>query len=132
MKTTVKQLSTVTFIALFLIAIGVRAEGTTTKHSVYEATETTLQLEEWMTNETIWNTTDMELFVQETEANLEVEAWMTNHRTWHAHFNLFNETESGLELENWMINEFTWEISEATEEQKLVVEDWMINSEYWK
>ena len=56
MKTTVKQIASVTFIALILLVGNVKAEGTEAKASGQESIETTLQLEKWMTDETIWNT----------------------------------------------------------------------------
>ena len=132
MKTTVKQLTATTFIALFLIAIGVKAEGVTTKLSVNEATETTLRLENWMTDQTIWSTSNMEFFVLESDDNLEVEDWMTNAETWNANFNFYDEAESSLEVENWMTDVETWNVKKNIDEPGLAIKDWMIDSEIWK
>lgn len=110
MKTTVKQLATATFIALFLIATNVRAEGTEAKGAKSESIETKLQLESWMTDETIWNPNSAiyaEL-VQETETALQLEGWMTKVETWNLNNSFVDETEAGLELENWMVNESIW------------------------
>ncbi|MDX8337698.1 hypothetical protein SLH46_00800 [Draconibacterium sp. IB214405] len=130
MKTTVKQLTTATFIALFLIAIGVQAQGTTTKHSVYKATETSLQLEEWMTDETVWNTSDMEFFALETETTPEVEAWMTDNKIWEVNSDFCNEQESAMKVENWMTDLETWDVHETHAHHELHA--WMSVRKHWK
>ena len=104
MKTTVKQLAVVTFAALLLSFVNVKAEGTEAKASSVESIDTTLQLEKWMTEETIWS-------------------W---------DFNFANETENEMELENWMTNDKTWNTTEVNTDSKLAVEPWMINENYWK
>ena len=110
MKTTMKQLAAGTFIALILLVGNVKAEGTEIKASSHESIETTLQLENWMTNETIWNTNAINNseFVQETETNLEIENWMTNDKVWNLNNSFVEETETGLELESWMTNDEAW------------------------
>ena len=132
MKTTVKQIAAGTFIALLLMVGNVYA--TETKASSHEAIETTLQLENWMTNESIWNTNSINIaeFVQETETSMELENWMTNAETWNLNNSFVNEAESGLELENWMTNDATWNKVYNDTETELTVEDWMINSNIWE
>ena len=105
MKTTVKQIAAVTFIALILLVGNAKADGTETIASSHENIETTLQLENWMTDETIWNTNSLE-FVQETEATLELENWMINDDKWNTE-NTYIETE--LTVEPWMIDNNIWE-----------------------
>jgi hypothetical protein len=132
MKTTLKQITAGTFIAL-LFLVG-NAKATEIKATSLKAVETTLQLENWMTDEVIWNTTTFNItdFTQETEANLELENWMTNAELWNINTNFVEETESGLELEDWMTNEETWNAEDTNVEPNLTVEFWMINSKLWE
>ncbi|MBN1987436.1 MAG: hypothetical protein JW761_14085, partial [Prolixibacteraceae bacterium] len=111
MKTTVHQIAASTFIALLLMVINVKAEGTETKASSHATIEATLQLENWMTDETIWNSNwiNKTEFFQETEATLVLEDWMTNTQSWNLNAGFAEEIETGLELENWMINEGIWQ-----------------------
>ena len=108
MKTTVKQIASVTFIALLLLVGNVNAEGTEIKATGVEIIETTLQLESWMTNETIWNNNTTTIM------------------------NVAQETETSLELESWMTSEETWNVEDTNVEAELTVEDWMIDSKVWK
>ncbi len=76
MKTTIKQITAGTFIALLLIVGNVKASETCV--SILKSNETTLQLESWMTNEAIWNPVSFEMaeYGQEMEEALIVENWM--------------------------------------------------------
>ena len=132
MKTTVKQIAAATFIALILLAGNVKA--TDTKVSSQEAIETTLQLENWMTNESIWNTNSINHaeFVRETETSMELENWMTNAETWNPNNSFVNEAESGLELEDWMTNDETWNTVNNDNETELTLENWMVNNNAWE
>lgn len=109
MKTTVKQLATVTFIAILFLVGNVKAEGTETIALNREIIETPLELENWMTDETIWNTNDMNIaeFNQETEASLQLEDWMINDATWKVNTN-GTESEPQLTVEPWMLDENVW------------------------
>ncbi len=134
MKTTMKQLTAVTFIALILLVGNVKAEGTEVKASGRENIETTLQIENWMINDDVWNsniskTTD---FVQETETSLELENWMINSETWNSNLNFVEETETGMSLENWMMNEKIWNLNDTDNETELKVESWMTDNNIWK
>jgi hypothetical protein len=134
MKTTMKHLATATFITLILFVVNFKAEGTEKRASTHESIETTLQLENWMTDETIWNTNSFsnDEFYQETETGLELESWMTNAETWNFEFGILQETETGLELENWMTSEKIWNTSELNNEAALTIESWMTDSNIWK
>ena len=134
MKTTVKQLAAVTFIAFLLLIGKVNANGTETKASGRENIETTLHLEKWMTEEANWNTNSSMFaeFVQETDAKLEFENWMVNAESWNLNNILVEEVDPGLEFEDWMICEAKWENVNNENEPKLVVEPWMINEKLWK
>ncbi len=134
MKTTVKQIATGTFIALILLVVNVKAEGTEKTFSIYESIETTIQLENWMTDETIWGTNfnNIEEFYQETETGIELENWMTNSETWNLDFNYFEEKETGLELESWMTNAETWNAYDLNKDAVLTIESWMLDSNIWK
>jgi len=134
MKTTVKQLATVTFIAFLLIVVNVKAEGTEIKASGSECIETTIQLEKWMTDETIWNPNSAMFteFVQETETKLELEDWMTNEETWNSNYSFVQETEARMEIEGWMINDATWNTANMSNDPRLMTEPWMLTESYWK
>lgn len=134
MKTTMKKLTAGTFIALLLLVGNVRADGTELRASSLENIETTMQLENWMTSETIWNTNSIanSEFVQETETSLEIENWMTSEATWNGSQSFVEETEAGMQLESWMTNENIWDLKEMNTEEKLKVEAWMVNNKVWK
>jgi hypothetical protein len=134
MKATVKQLATATFIALFLLVVNVKAEGTEKIASMNESIETKLQVENWMTDATIWHTKTCSNheFYQETETGLEIENWMTNAKTWNFEFDFLRVTEDGLELESWMTSEETWNKNELNNEAALIIESWMTDSNIWK
>jgi hypothetical protein len=133
MKTTVKQLTAGTIIALLLLVGNVNAKGTEAKASGHENIETSLQIEKWMTNEVIWNSTTQTISTinQESETSLELENWMTNAETWNFNNSFVEETEAGLEIETWMTNTETWNVEIAADETKLAVEGWMINDRIW-
>ena len=135
MKTTMKQLAAGTFIALLLLVGNVNAEGTETRALIHKATETTLEVEEWMTNETIWNTNSFNFgeYLQETESNLTLENWMINEDIWNSSYVFAEEAESALELECWMTCKKVWNNNNDVEETEteLTVENWMISEMVW-
>jgi len=135
MKTTVKQLAAGTLVALLLMVGNVNAEGTETKALVRE-TETTLQIEKWMTDEALCNTNSATMVVisQETEATLELENWMTSTETWNFSNYFVEEAEEKMEVECWMTCDEIWNTTNNIEETEtaLTVENWMINDKAWK
>jgi hypothetical protein len=134
MKTTFKQLAAGTFIALLFLAGNVKAGETEVKASGQEMTETLLQLENWMIDETIWeiNSFYTSDFAEETETELELESWMTSESMWDINMHFTTEAETELELESWMTNEEIWNVEETTMEEKLMLENWMVDPEFWK
>jgi hypothetical protein len=134
MKTTMKELAAGTFIALLLLVGNVKAEGTETKASSHESIESTLQLENWMIDEAIWNSNSLNIseFVQETETGMDLETWMTSSETWNFNTNFVEETEAGMEVESWMTSEDIWNLSKINNETELTVENWMTDSNIWK
>jgi hypothetical protein len=134
MKTTMKHLAAGTFIALILIVGNVRAEGTETK-ATSQAIETSLQVEKWMTDETIWNTKSISLaeIAMEIESTLELESWMTNSETWNFSINVVEEAEENMEIECWMTCDEIWDTTTNMEEKEkeLTVESWMTNENNW-
>ncbi|WP_346854171.1 hypothetical protein [uncultured Draconibacterium sp.] len=133
MKATMKKLATATIIAIFVLTGTINAKAIDTKHIKCQLIESSLQLEDWMTDETLWNTfsTEMTEFATETETDMEIENWMTNTKVWNFSNNFGIESETSLDLEAWMTNETTWETNKNTEETALVVESWMINDRFW-
>ena len=134
MKTTMKQLTASTFIALLLLVGNVNAKGTESKASRNENIESSLQLENWMTDEAIWNTNTVGFteLVQETETAMELENWMTNSETWNSEFSFVEETETGMSLESWMTKEKVWNSEAMNSENELKVENWMTDNNVWK
>ena len=110
MKTTMKQLAAGTVLALLLMAVNVRAEGKeTTKASSLEITETTMELESWMIDESIWDATFYTV-EDATEESLNLEDWMISDEDWN---NIQNvdfeaEMENLFELEDWMTDTLVW------------------------
>jgi len=130
---TIKQLATGTFIAILLLAGNIKAEAAKTKVTNQVNMETTLQLENWMTDETVWNTNLMNTagFSQEPENEMAFENWMTDSDYWNFNNNFVEETETDLAFENWMINDANWKVNNIDNEPELAVEQWMINESFW-
>ena len=134
MKTTMKQLATVTVLAFLLITGNANAHGKALKHACFYESEATLQLESWMTDETIWdsNTTTIPQFTVETEFENKIENWMINTEIWNFNSAFTEVTEAGLAIENWMTDHNIWNFENAEIEPELALESWMINNETWK
>jgi hypothetical protein len=117
-------------------------------------TEETLNVEDWMVNES--NFTTMLQIETETESPLEVEDWMTNESKFGAFADMIEPAnEEALNLETWMVDEnhftgnensntvietkanakvfstSTFFFRDVVTESKLMVEDWMINQAVW-
>ena len=110
MKTLIKQLSAALILSAFVFGYS-NANATGLETPANEYAEASLYLEDWMIDETIWNSTSVILS------------------------NFVTETESALEIENWMISDnFSTVVlvQEIEVEQKLSLENWMIDSEVWK
>ena len=133
MKTILKQLAAATLIALLLVG-NVNANGTQIKASGHENIETSLQLENWMTDENIWNTNAFNTadFTLETETELALENWMTDTETWSLSTQFATETEAAMEVEGWMTNEELWNEHQSVVEEAMEVEDWMTDKNIWE
>ena len=128
MKTRISQLAVALLLVVGITIGNANATEHDKKASSHESNETALVIENWMMDETVWNTSDI-LFT-EAEQALEIENWMTNEFVWEA------QAES-LALENWMMNTNIWEFESAIEvetetEGKLATEQWMMNENIWK
>ena len=134
MKTTMRQLATGTVLAFLLLTGNANANGTAPKHTRFGEREATLQLESWMTNETIWNSNTIVIceFTVETEFEHKIENWMINAEIWNFNNTFTEETEPGLEIENWMTDQNFRDLKNEEIEPKLSLETWMMNYETWK
>jgi len=132
MKTIARQLATGTFLIVLLLIGTIQAEASKRKALNNETIETALQLENWMTDETVWNSSDVNNadVVLETEAGLQLEDWMTDSEDWNADNGLVEETE--LELESWMTNDSSWNVNSIENEPEITIENWMISRSFWK
>jgi hypothetical protein len=107
-----KQLATIAFIAFLFLIGNVNAKGTEVKTLLKESVETTLELEDWMTDESVWN------------RDQEITAF------------LVNEAEPEMKIESWMINDKNWDINKTNiqvqdKDEELAFEDWMKNEKIW-
>lgn len=110
MKTRINQLVTIVLFSFIFLAGNVSAEGTELAASSHEIIEESLELENWMLNESYWNTESTFIVEQAAEEALVVENWMTNENNWQANKVVVEqETETALVIENWMLNENNWE-----------------------
>lgn len=134
MKTKMKNLATVTLAALLLVAINVKAEGKVKAYLKQENVETELEMENWMTDETIWDTNSGFLInvVEETEETMEMESWMMDSNSWSIGFSITEEIEPELELEDWMLEIHVPHRKFIESEPALMLEDWMTDSSIWK
>ena len=134
MKTTMKQLATATVLAFQLLTGNANAHGTAPKHTCLLEREATLQLESWMTNETICNSNTIVIceFTVETEFEHKIENWMINAEIWNFNNTFTEETEPGLEIENWMTDQNFRDLKNEEIEPELSLEIWMMNYETWK
>ena len=134
MKTTMKQLATVTALAFLLLTGNANAHGRAMKHVCFDESESTLRLESWMTNETNWNsnTTVISEFTIETEPEQIVETWMINTEIWNFNNKFTEATEADLAIEDWMTAQNVWNVETTENEPVLSVESWIINNEIWK
>ncbi|MFA5327775.1 MAG: hypothetical protein WC384_08300 [Prolixibacteraceae bacterium] len=134
MKTTVKQFATGTFLALLLIVVNVKAEGKVVKVSDSKSMETAIQLENWMTDATIWNANSLAYtnFALYKEPALELEDWMSNEEIWKLNYNLAEEADKGMEIESWMTTNEIWNSINNDTDSKLTIEPWMIDEGSWK
>ena len=131
------NLKTVALIIAVIFTIGTaNATENVTKASGHEnIVEASLNIENWMTNDAIWSTSDVTNFVEAEEESLNLESWMTNSDVWSTSTDwAANTTEANLELEDWMTNEIAWEVAPIVQpevEGNLGLENWMINEQVW-
>lgn len=68
-------------------------------------TEPTLEMEEWMNDETYFDSFSFQL-IEETETEMSLEEWMLDENL----FQVIESSENPLELETWMTSEKVWKI----------------------
>lgn len=109
MKTTVKQITAGAFLTILLFIGNTNAKGS--EFEMLKPTiETILNVENWMTNETVWNKTSTMNYeiIQAAETSIELEYWMTSETTWNRTLNVIDETETQLIVEDWMVKDNIW------------------------
>ena len=109
MKTTVKQIAAGAFLAVLLLIGNTNVKGSEVE-ILKPTIETTLNVENWMIDETVWNKTSTLNYeiIQEAETSLQLENWMTSETTWNLNENIIEETETQLKVEDWMISDDIW------------------------
>jgi len=128
MKTRISQLVAALFFVI-VFAGNINATENDVNASSHENIEASLEFENWMMDEYVWNTSIVQ-YSTAVEETLEMENWMTNEFVWEVQ-------SSELALESWMINNSIWDVKSATEfatetEQDLAMEQWMVNENIWK
>lgn len=135
MKTTIRQFVAIAIFS-FILAGNVNAkEHSLNASSLETIEETSLEMESWMTDASLWNTGGVPMM--EAETTLRLENWMTDARVWNTNNTDFSEVEaeSTLNIENWMTDQATWKVVPEVKteiENRLVLENWMINKNTWK
>ena len=109
MKTKISQIVAAAFFVVFLIAGNVNAKGTELSALSHEVEESELEIEDWMLCENFGQIVNCQLETVLEEA-IEVENWMTDESAWETEMKLEleTETEEELALESWMTEQKNW------------------------
>ncbi|MCK3686371.1 hypothetical protein [Maribellus sp. YY47] len=111
MKTRFNHFIAMTIFAVTIFAGNVNASDNRAKASSHDATvETSLAIENWMTDESVWNVQAKTIAAPEAETELQLESWMTDEKAWKVSSTNSVEKEGQLTLENWMIDNSYWKI----------------------
>jgi hypothetical protein len=126
---TMAMITEKTVTSAFATTVNTKALATTDVFAIYLETETEepLQLEDWMTKESTFESGFIRLET-ETEEELQVENWMMDE-------NRFNGTEKEIKESKSIqkvIAAKNYVFSEETDEGKLRIEGWMLNPKVWK
>ncbi len=110
MKTTINQLAAITLFALLFFVGNVNAKGTELDALNQIETEETLEIENWMVSDNIWDSGTTYIFEKANEIYLELESWMTEDSIWETNktINTDTEIEKELTIAPWMVNENIW------------------------
>ena len=112
MKTRNNLMTLVATIAMIFTVATAKAEGYKYNASGHETIEeASLEMESWMTDESVWNTNSF--YFEEAESTLELENWMTNENLWSQENNndtVEEESDQSLVLESWMTNDQVWNL----------------------
>lgn len=85
--------------------------------------EAELNVEDWMTSNTLWRSANVDTGV--TEENLEIEDWMTDEELW--------SNEDKTVEKNYSVGGVKYKIvkMKKVQEEPLVIRRWMVNDKYW-
>ncbi|MCF6356549.1 MAG: hypothetical protein L3J54_01975 [Draconibacterium sp.] len=108
MNTRISQLAAITLFSLILLVGNVNAKGTESHASKHENIEATLELEDWMINDNLWEVKNNLTLEKTTDEFLELENWMTNDNVWEFEAKYETETEQSLVFEPWMTDNNIW------------------------
>jgi hypothetical protein len=150
MKTRISKIATVTLFSLTMLVGNVYADKTEASALSNENIERTLEIENWMVNERVWNAnnlaaTEIETTLEvETEEALKVDNWMINNEIFNMGSAFITEyasvlevgTEEAMAIEDWMISNQNFNITNIAETKKetgqtLELEFWMTNENTW-
>ncbi len=93
--------------------------------------ENPMEIERWMTNEMNFGSVSL-LLEPAVDEDLEIEKWMTNEHTFsNLHLLAEQESENKLEVENWMLNTDLF-LANGSYEAPLTIENWMVSEQIWK
>ncbi len=101
MKTRNNLFKTAAIFAFILFAGNVFASELKSIASSHEnIAEATLEVENWMTSNIVWEVEGVKMIAQETDAELSLESWMTNDETWETGYLEVVDRETEIILEN--------------------------------
>lgn len=135
MKTTMKQFTASAFLTLLMLVGNVNAEGTQAKASGREnSNESSLQVEKWMIENTIWNAEERNTNLNSTGNfdSLQIEDWMIESNLSEASYFVSETSEQELKLEDWMTENSNLNGSLSVEQENpLYTESWMTTGQPW-
>ncbi|MFV0269653.1 MAG: hypothetical protein ACK5HT_21245 [Draconibacterium sp.] len=116
MKTRLNSIIAAAFTLVLLVG-NVSAKGNETgtrkvASSHESMKETSLQLENWMKDQHIWDVNNVFILKENAERKIDIENWMKDQRKWDVktQLDLTLENEPKLKLQDWMKNEAVWKV----------------------
>jgi len=111
----------------------IHANHSTEALTLVNETESNLEIEDWMTDETYF-ASRINANVIEAEDALEIESWMTNDAYFSNSTASSVDTEPALDIENWMVQDTFFNSDEvlADREFEMEIEAWMMNDTYFE
>jgi len=113
--------------------LAIQANHSTEALVLVNETESNLEIEAWMTDETYFASRTSANAIEAEDA-LEIEGWMTNDAYFSNSTASSVDTEPALDIENWMVQDtfFNSDKVLADREFEMEIEAWMMNDTYFE